>query len=96
MIDMLMISKITKVGKDQIVEIGEISVDKILEVDQDINQITKVKILDVMQKCINISGDRTVEEKIGAITEMIVIAIIEVGVGLEKKKHFRETLITEE
>ena len=46
MIDTIMISEIIKIGTDQILVTGEISLDKI-EVDNGMNQIMKEEILEV-------------------------------------------------
>ena len=45
-----------------------------------------------MQGCIKTLKDKMVEESIEIITEMIVMAEIEIGTGLEKG-HFLETLV---
>ena len=91
MIDVIMISEITKVGIGQRVETGETNTGKILEVDQDMNKTTEVEILEEMQEHIKILEDRSTE----MIIEMKIIAEIEVGTGLEKD-HFLETLIAGE
>ena len=84
MIDVIMISEVTKVGIGQIVETGETSTGKILEVDKDINKTLEVEIFEEMQEHIKILEDRIVEESTKIIVEMKIIAELEVGTGMEK------------
>ena len=94
MIDVIMIGEITKVGIGQIMETGETSIGKILEVDQDMNKTREVEILEEMQEHIKILEDRIIEESTEMIIEIKIITEIEAGTGLEKD-HFLETLIAE-
>ena len=67
------------------------SIDKI-EVDLGMNKITGEKILEVMWGWTKTLKDKTVEESIEIITEMKVMAEVEIGTGLGKG-HFLETLV---
>ena len=86
MIDTVMISEVIRIDIDQIVETGD-SIDKI-EVDQGMTKIIEEIILEVIQGCIQIMKDNTIEES----TNMKVIAEVEIGTGLEKD-HFLETSV---
>ena len=55
-------------------------------------KIIEEVILEVMQGCIKIMKDETIEECTEIITEMKVIAELEVGMGLEKD-HFLGTSV---
>ena len=74
----------------QIVETGD-SIGK-TEADPGMHKIIREEILEVMWGCIKILKDKTVEESIEIITEMKVMAEVEIGTGLEKG-HFIETLL---
>ena len=63
-----------------------------IEVDLGMNKIIGEEILEVMQGCIKTLKDKTVEESIEIITEMRVMAEVEIGTGLGKG-HFLETLM---
>ena len=93
MIDTVMISEIIKIDIGQIVEARD-SIDKV-EVDQGMNKTIEEKILEVMQENIKILKDKIVGESTEIITEMKVIAEVEIGAVLEKD-HFLETLVTKE
>ena len=88
MLDAVMISEVIKINAGQIVETGD-STDKI-EVDKGINKIIEEEILEVMQGCIKILKDKTVEESTEIIIEMKVMAVLEIETGLEKD-HFLQT-----
>ena len=87
MTDAIMISEVIRINIDQKVEIGD-SIDRI-EVGLDINKIVGEVILEVMQ---GILTDKIADESIEIITEMKVMAEVEMGIGLEKG-HFPETLV---
>ena len=61
MLDVIMITKTTKVGIGQIVETGETSTGEIIEIDQGMNKTIEVDILQEMQEHIKILEDRIVE-----------------------------------
>ena len=86
-IDAVMISEVIKINIGQIVKTGD-SIDK-TEVDLGMNKIIEEDILEVMQGCIKIMKDKTVEENTEIITEMKVIAELKIETGLEKG-HFLE------
>ena len=86
----IMTSDVITIVMDQIVEIGN-SIGK-TEADQGIHKIIGEEIFEEMQGCIKTLKDKTVEESTEIITEMIVMAEIETGTGLEKG-HFLETLV---
>ena len=83
-----MTSEIIRIDTEQIVEIGN-SVGK-TEADQGIYKIIGEEILEETQGHIKTLKDKTVKESIEIITEMIVMAKVEIGTGLEKG-HFLET-----
>ena len=56
------------------------------------HKIVGEEILEVMQECIKILKDKTVEDSTEIIAEMKVMAEVEIGTGLEKG-HFLETLV---
>ena len=93
MTHIIMIEEITKLGTDQIVVTGEISIDKV-EVDQGMNKIIGEEILEAMWDRIKIFEDRIVEEDIEGIIGMQIITDKEVRVGLEKD-HFKGIIIIE-
>ena len=93
MIDAYMISKVIKIDTGKIVETGD-SIDKI-EVNQGMNKIIEEEIFEVMQKHIKILKDKIVEESTEIITEMKVMAEVEIGTGVEND-HFLENIVTEE
>ena len=90
MLDAVMFNKVIKIDIGQILETGD-SIDKI-EVDLGMNKIIEEEILEIMQGSIKIMKGKTVEESTQIITEIKVIADIEIGTGLEKG-HFLETLV---
>ena len=90
MIDAIMISEVIRIDIGQMVETGD-SIDK-MEVDPGMNKIIEDEILEVIQGHIKISKDKRVEESIEIITEMKVMAEVEIGTGLEKG-HFPKTLV---
>ena len=89
MIDAVMISEVIKIDIGQIVKTGD-SIDK-TEVDQGMNKIIEEN-LEVMQGCIKILKDKTVDESTEIIIEVKVIEKVEIGTGLDKD-HFLETLV---
>ena len=85
-----MINKVIRIDIDQIVKTEDI-IDKI-EVDQGMNKIIEEVILEVIQEHIKIMKDKTVGKGTEIITEMKVLAEVEIGTGLEKG-NFLETSI---
>ena len=85
-----MFSEIIRIDVCQIVEIGD-SIER-TEADQGIYKIIGEEMLEEMQGHIKTLKDKTVEESIEIITEMIVMAEIETGTSLEKG-HFLEGLV---
>ena len=75
------IGKITKVGTGQTAWKDGISIGQMLGVGTNMTIIIEVEALEVMQDSIKFFRGRTVEENIETITEMMIIAEIEVGVG---------------
>ena len=90
MTDAIIISEVIRTDIDQIVETGD-SIGK-TEADPGIHKIIGEEILEVMQGHIKILKEKTVEDSIEIITEMKVMAEVEIGIGLEKS-HFLETLV---
>ena len=88
--DAIMISEIIRIDIDQTVETGD-SIGK-TEIDPGMHKIIGEKFLEVMQECIKILKDKPVEESREIITEMKVMAEVEIGTGLEKS-HFLMTLV---
>ena len=72
MTDAIIISKVTRIDIDQIVETGD-SIGK-READPGMHRIIDEEIVEVMQGCIKILKDKTVGESIKVITEMKVMA----------------------
>ena len=93
MTDTIMTNEVNRIDIDQIVEIGD-SIGK-AEAHQVIHKITGEEILGVRQGQIKILKDKTIEESIEIISEMKVMAEVEIGTGLEKS-HFLETLVVTE
>ena len=82
MIDAVIISEVLRIDLDQIVE-TEDSIDK-MDVDQGMHKIIEEVVLVVIQECITIMKDKTIEESTEIITEMKVIA--EVGIETGQRK----------
>ena len=72
MIDTIMINEIIKIGTDQIVVTGKISVDK-MEVDQGMNKIIGEEILEITWEHTEVLEDRIVEENIEVIIGMKIM-----------------------
>ena len=85
--------KVIRIDIGQIVKTGD-SIGK-MEVDLGMNKIIGEENLEVMQGHIKTLKGKAVEESIGIITEMKVMAEVEIGTGLEKG-HFLETLAVTE
>ena len=90
MIYAITISEAFRIEIGQIVETRD-SKDKI-EVDLGMNKIIEEDILEVMQGHIKIMKDKIVEESTETITQVKVIAEVEIGTGLEKV-HFQKMLV---
>ena len=89
-IEVAMIEEVIRIDIGQIVETGD-SIGKV-EVDLHMNKITGEESLEVIQGHIKTLKDKTVEESIEIITEMKVMAEVEIGTDLGKV-HFLETLV---
>ena len=84
-IEAITISKVIRIDIDQIMKIGD-HIDK-TEVDLGMHKIIGEELLEVTQEC-----NKTVEESTETITEMKVMAEIEIGTGLEIG-HLPEDLV---
>ena len=94
MTHIIMIEECIKTDIDQIAVIGEFNLVDKVEVEQGMNKIIGEEILEVTWQHTKILEDRIVEENIGVIIGMKIIAEKEVGVGLGKD-HFQGILIIE-
>ena len=90
MIDVIMISKVIKIGTDHIAEIEEVNLVDKVEVDQGMNTIIGEEILEVTWEHIKILEDRIIEENIQEIIGMKIIVQKEVGTGLGKEIIFKK------
>ena len=93
MTHIIMNSEIIKIGTDQIVVTGEISIDKI-DVDQGMNKIIGEETLEAMWDHFKILEDRIVEDNIEVIIGMNTIPEKEVVVDLGND-HFQGIIIIE-